>query len=115
VTSADATAAGPAYSGVTCTATPAGGRSLAAHDLSWLREHIPADPTGRTEVPGMWVVGNVTDLAAQGGTAAAAQINADLVAEETRRAVATWPDPFSAESEARLGERVMDDRRSHGL
>ena len=52
-------------------------------------EHVPADPTGRTEVPGVWVAGNVTDLIAQVGTAAAAaasaaaQINADLVAEET--------------------------------
>jgi thioredoxin reductase len=57
-------------------------------------EHIPADPTGRTDVPGVWVEGNVTDLTAHVGTAAAAgalaaaHINADLVAEETRRAVA---------------------------
>jgi len=57
-------------------------------------EHLPADPTGRTDVPGVWVAGNVTDLAAQVGAAAAAgamaaaQINADLVAEETSRAVA---------------------------
>jgi thioredoxin reductase len=57
-------------------------------------EHIAADPTGRTEAPGVWVAGNVTDLtahvggAAAAGALAAAQINADLVAEETRRAVA---------------------------
>ena len=57
-------------------------------------DHIPADPTGRTEVPGVWAAGNVTDLAAQVGTSAAAgatagaMINADLVAEETRDAVA---------------------------
>ena len=56
-------------------------------------EHIPADPTGRTEVPGVWVAGNVTDLAAQVGDAAAAgaavarQINAELVADDTQRAV----------------------------
>jgi len=56
-------------------------------------EHVPADPTGRTDVPGVWVAGNVTDLSAQVGTAAAqgalagAQINADLVVEETVRAV----------------------------
>jgi thioredoxin reductase len=56
--------------------------------------HIPADPTGRTDAPGVWVAGNVTDLAAQVGTSAAAgalaaaQVNADLVAEETRQAVA---------------------------
>jgi thioredoxin reductase len=55
--------------------------------------HIPADPAGRTEVPGVWAAGNVTDLFAQVGTSAAAGalagavINADLVEEETRRAV----------------------------
>ncbi|MGY1709931.1 NAD(P)/FAD-dependent oxidoreductase [Geodermatophilus sp. SYSU D00758] len=57
-------------------------------------EHLPADPFGRTDVPGVWVAGNVTDLAAQVGAAAAAgamaaaQINADLVTEETGAAVA---------------------------
>lgn len=56
-------------------------------------EYVPADPAGRTDVPGVWVAGNVTDLSAQVGAAAAAgartaaMINADLVAEETRRAV----------------------------
>jgi len=55
--------------------------------------HIPADPAGRTEVPGVWAAGNVTDLFAQVGASAAegalagAVINADLVEEETRRAV----------------------------
>ena len=54
---------------------------------------LPADPTGRTEVPGVWVAGNVTDLVAQVGGAAAAgasagaQVNADLVMEEAQRAV----------------------------
>ncbi|MFG1941893.1 NAD(P)/FAD-dependent oxidoreductase [Nonomuraea sp. NPDC048826] len=67
-------------------------------------EHIPADATGRTEVPGVWVAGNVTDLVAQVGTAAAAgagaaaQINADLVAEETREAVAAHRELTSAAS-----------------
>ena len=56
--------------------------------------HIPADPAGRTEVPGVWAAGNVTDLFAQVGASAAAGalagavINADLVEEEVRRAVA---------------------------
>jgi thioredoxin reductase len=56
-------------------------------------EHIPADPTGRTAVPGLWVAGNVTDPSAQVGASAAAgafaaaQINADLVSEDTRHAV----------------------------
>jgi thioredoxin reductase len=55
--------------------------------------HIAADPAGHTEVPGVWAAGNVTDLFAQVGASAAAgalagaMINADLVEEETRRAV----------------------------
>jgi len=83
-------------------------------------EYVPADTAGRTDVPGIWVAGNVTDLAAQVGTAAAAgavaaaQINADLIAEETRQAVAAHRDPFSAGSEARVCELVTGDRR-HGL
>lgn len=54
---------------------------------------LPSDATGRTEVPGIWVAGNVTDLAAQisaataAGAAVASRINADLVDEETVRAV----------------------------
>ncbi|MCK8680794.1 NAD(P)/FAD-dependent oxidoreductase [Streptomyces lichenis] len=57
-------------------------------------EHLVTDPTGRTEVPGVWAAGNVTDLSAQVGAAAsaaafaAARINADLVTEETDRALA---------------------------
>jgi thioredoxin reductase len=64
-----------------------------AQHPSGMGEHIPADPVGRTAVPGVWVAGNVTDLSAQVGAAAAAgamagaQINFDLVAEETRQAV----------------------------
>ncbi|WP_202919384.1 NAD(P)/FAD-dependent oxidoreductase [Saccharothrix deserti] len=91
-----------------------------AEHPSGMGEHIPADATGRADVPGVWLAGNVTDLTAQVGAAAAAgaaagaQINADLIAEETRQAVAVHRDPFSAESEARLCELVMGDRR-HGL
>ena len=68
----------------------------------------------------MWVAGNVTDLTAQVGAAAAgaataaARINADLVMEETQAAVAAYREPFSAESEARLCAAVAGDRR-HGL
>lgn len=56
--------------------------------------YIAADPTGRTSVPGVWVAGNSADLSAQvsaaaaDGARAAAHINADLVAEDTDRAVA---------------------------
>ncbi|MFI1583428.1 NAD(P)/FAD-dependent oxidoreductase [Embleya sp. NPDC020630] len=83
-------------------------------------EYVPADPTGRSEVPGVWVAGNVTDLMAQvgaaaaGGAAAGAQINADMVAEDTRRAVAAYRDVFSAANEARVCEKVLGERR-HGL
>ncbi|WP_197672084.1 NAD(P)/FAD-dependent oxidoreductase [Alloactinosynnema sp. L-07] len=82
-------------------------------------DYLPADASGRTEVAGVWLAGNVTDVVAQVGAAAAAgawaaaQINADLVAEETRWAVAAHRSPFSAESEARVSELVMGDRR-HG-
>ncbi|NWF27232.1 NAD(P)/FAD-dependent oxidoreductase [Streptomyces sp. PKU-EA00015] len=91
----------------------------AAHP-SGAGEHIPSDAAGRTEVPGVWAAGNVTDLVAQvggaaaAGAAAAARINADLVAEETRQAVAARRDPFSPESEARVCEVVAGNRR-HGL
>jgi thioredoxin reductase len=61
---------------------------------SGMGTYVPADPAGRTEVPGVWAAGNVTDLGAQVGAAAAAgalagaAINAELVEEETLRAVA---------------------------
>jgi thioredoxin reductase len=49
---------------------------------------------GATAVPGVWVAGNVANLmdqvmsAAAAGVRAGAAINHDLIAEETRRAVA---------------------------
>ncbi|MFI6042911.1 NAD(P)/FAD-dependent oxidoreductase [Nocardia sp. NPDC051321] len=95
------------------------GLRTAAH-MSGMGEHIPADATGRTEVPGVWAAGNVTDLSAQVGGAAAAgafaaaHINADLITEETRLAVAAYRNPFSAENEARVSELVSADRR-HGV
>ncbi|MBB5867933.1 thioredoxin reductase [Allocatelliglobosispora scoriae] len=87
---------------------------------SGMGEFVPADPTGRTEVPGVWIAGNVGDMTAQVGAAAAAgvlaaaQINADLIIEETDQAVAAYREPFSAESEAQVCERVLGDRR-HGM
>jgi thioredoxin reductase (NADPH) len=54
---------------------------------------VPADPTGATAVPGVWVAGNVSDMSAQvvvsaaAGMRAGAMINADLVAEDARAAV----------------------------
>ncbi|MET1040794.1 MAG: NAD(P)/FAD-dependent oxidoreductase, partial [Acidimicrobiales bacterium] len=55
---------------------------------------VDADPTGRTNVPGVWVAGNVADLSAQvvvaaaAGMSAGAQINADLVAADVALALA---------------------------
>ncbi|SEM04967.1 bifunctional NAD(P)/FAD-dependent oxidoreductase/class I SAM-dependent methyltransferase [Streptacidiphilus jiangxiensis] len=55
---------------------------------------VPADATGATEVPGVWVAGNLTDptaqvvVAAAAGLRAGAMINADLIAADTRDAVA---------------------------
>jgi thioredoxin reductase len=55
--------------------------------------YVAADPTGATEIPGVWVAGNVANLTEQvigsaaAGVRAGAAINADLIAEETRRAV----------------------------
>jgi thioredoxin reductase len=64
-----------------------------------LGDHVPSNASGRTDVPGVWVAGNVTDLSAHVGAAAAAgalagaQINADLVDEETHAAVAASRSP----------------------
>ncbi|WP_164700746.1 NAD(P)/FAD-dependent oxidoreductase [Modestobacter sp. KNN46-3] len=54
---------------------------------------VPADPTGLTEAPGVWVAGNAADVTAQvmasaaQGMAAATAINVDLVLEDARTAV----------------------------
>ena len=82
--------------------------------------YIPADPMGATEVPGVWVAGNATGLmeqvvgSAAAGVRAAAAINADLVAQETRRAVAERSEPFNARMEGEAAERVLGDGR-HGM
>lgn len=50
--------------------------------------HIPADPFGKTSVPGVFAAGNVSDMMAQVGASAAAAamtgalINSDLIVEE---------------------------------
>ena len=55
---------------------------------------VTVDPMGRTTVPGLWAAGNVTDgrssvpYAMSAGSMAGAGINADLVEEEVRTAVA---------------------------
>ncbi len=83
-------------------------------------EYLPTDAMGRTDVPGVWAAGNVTDLTAQvgavaaGGAFAAAQINADLVEEETRLAVENYRRDFSAEIEAQVSVQMLGGRR-HGV
>ncbi|MFI6924486.1 FAD-dependent oxidoreductase [Nonomuraea spiralis] len=73
--------------------------------------HVVAGPAGATNVPGVWVAGNVADLgenaigAAASGVRAAAAVNADLIEEEARRAVADHVAPVS-------GERFWDERYS---
>lgn len=82
--------------------------------------YIAADPAGATEVPGVWVAGNVANLmeqvigAAGAGLKAAGAINADLVTEDTRRAVEARRAPFSAEAERQVCEKTLGSRR-HGL
>ena len=77
-------------------------------------EHLPADPFGRSDVPGVWLAGNVTDpmaqvgAAAAGGAMAGAQINADLIAEETRVAVALLREP----GESAPGRRGLNSPES---
>jgi thioredoxin reductase len=54
---------------------------------------VTADSTGRTSVPGVWAAGNVVDPRAQvitaagAGSAAAIDLNADLVDDDVRDAV----------------------------
>jgi hypothetical protein len=85
--------------------------------------YVPADPTGATAVPGVWVAGNIADLragvigAAAAGMNTAAAINADLIDEDTRHAVADHRsqfEPFSAHAERAVSEQVLGDRH-HGL
>jgi thioredoxin reductase len=69
------------------------GLDASEHPLG-VGRRIEADATGLTAVPGVWAAGNVSDpmawvvAAASAGVMAGAAINGDLVAEETRDAVA---------------------------
>jgi hypothetical protein len=66
----------------------------------------PVDASGRTQVAGVWVAGNVADLgagvvaAAAGGIGAATAINADLADEDTRNAVSLYRDQHIRRSAA---------------
>ena len=65
-------------------------RAPAFGDGDW----VAVDPTGRTGVPGVWAAGNVVNpgasvpIAAGAGNLAGAAINADLIEEEIRVALA---------------------------
>ncbi|MBP2478677.1 thioredoxin reductase [Crossiella equi] len=83
---------------------------------------VASGPGGKTDVPGVWVAGNLTDpmagvaLAAAGGVMAGTHLNADLVEEDT---LAALREPrltrvFSAESERATAATVLGDR-VHGL
>ncbi|MFD6424046.1 FAD-dependent oxidoreductase [Streptomyces sp. NPDC060198] len=90
-----------------------------------LGTYIAADPAGATEVPGVWVAGNVTNPmeqvvgAAAAGLKAAAALNADLVTEDTRLAVEarrsstdTQGDPMTGTDSAtpRTDAELWDER-----
>ncbi|MGH3376760.1 MAG: methyltransferase domain-containing protein, partial [Actinoallomurus sp.] len=72
--------------------------------------YVPAGPDGSTNVPRVWVAGNVTSpfdqviAAAAAGVRAGAVINADLVTEETDRAVADGGDGVAELWDARYRE-----------
>ncbi|MFG2597421.1 NAD(P)/FAD-dependent oxidoreductase [Streptomyces sp. NPDC048462] len=98
--------------GLRATAMEVGGHTVGTY--------IAADPAGATDVPGVWVAGNVANLmeqvigAAAAGLKAASAVNADLVGEDTRRAVEARRAPFSAEAERQVCEKTLGNRR-HGL
>jgi len=76
-----------------------------------IARHVPADANGVTAVPGIWVAGNITTpmgqviSAASAGMMAGAVINADLVAEETARAVAPHRAARAANDLETAGQR----------
>ena len=96
---------------------------------------VETSAMGATSVPGVYVTGNAEDLFAQVATSVAAAlttaaaVNGSLVHEDTAAAVrvhvrraeavqaspaSAAEDPFSAAMEAKVCERVLQDRR-HGL
>jgi len=79
------------------------GLGCAADDNGW----VIVDPVGRTSVPGVWAAGNAVDPRAQlitaagAGSSAAIAINADLVADDVRRAIAHRHAPREAFSHSK--------------
>ncbi|GAA5068179.1 thioredoxin reductase [Thermocatellispora tengchongensis] len=76
--------------GCTANDTLLTGLGCARDESGWVR----ADDTGATSVPGVWAAGNVVDSSAQvitaagGGLTAAVAINADLIEDDVRAALA---------------------------
>ena len=65
---------------------------------------VAADPAGATAIPGVWVAGNVADLRAgvinaAAGLNTAVALNADLIAEDTQRAITACRKQPAAASE----------------
>ena len=66
---------------------------VAVEHPSGVATHVAVDARGETSVPGVWAAGNVSDpmaqviVAAAQGMQSAAQLNADLVAEDTEKAL----------------------------
>ena len=87
---------------------------------SGMASFLEPGPMGTTAVPGVYVAGNVSNIAAQvivaaaEGTSAGMMINAHLIEEETAWAVEGWLGPFSSPIEAKVSEQVLGSRR-HGL
>jgi thioredoxin reductase len=85
---------------------------------------VHTDASGQTSTPGLWAAGNVVNprwqviTSAGSGSAAAIDINADLVQENVADAAhghaIPGGDPFSPAMEALVTEIVLGDRR-HGL
>ncbi|GAA0232427.1 NAD(P)/FAD-dependent oxidoreductase [Cryptosporangium japonicum] len=97
------------------------GLGLALEDLQrdgvTIGTFLKADPTGKTDVPGVYAAGNLTMppgqviAAAAAGTMAGAMINFDLVARDTRAAV----EAVSSEGDRRVHDvdelaRTWDER-----
>ncbi len=77
---------------------------------------VPAGPSGETTVPGVFVAGNVTDVragvinAAAAGFAVAAAVNADLVDDDVRRALAAHAGPGHDDTDGLSAEEFWEDR-----
>ena len=83
--------------------------------------YVPADGTGATDAPGVWVAGNVADpsatliSSAAAGMRAGAVINADLVTEDTDRALARHrgADERAAEPQATNRHATANEHAAH--